>query len=95
MRGQRVEADCLGGEAIQAQNSCTISPKTCQTRKRKIDNVIDNDDGKLDSNDENVSPNTTSSIVVKRICREKTGTDWQTVLNLLEYDAEKRGRQTR
>ncbi|KAG1838760.1 hypothetical protein C8R48DRAFT_782312 [Suillus tomentosus] len=88
----RTEADChgVGSEVMRAQDSRTTSPSTCQTQKRKIDDV----DDKHHPDNENVSPDPAST-VVKRIRREKTGTDWQTVLNLLEYDAEQRSKQTR
>lgn len=92
MRGQRTEADChgVGSEVMRAQDSRTTSPSTCQTQKRKINDV----DDKHHPDNEYVSPDPAST-VVKRICREKTGTDWQTVLNPLEYDVEQRSKQTR
>jgi hypothetical protein len=34
-----------------------------------------------------------SALVVKRICREKTGTDWQTVLDIIKYGDEQRERR--
>jgi len=89
MRGQRGEAGCVGGEVMRAQASRTTGPSTCQTRKRTIDTV----DGKHDSDDVNISPNPASTIM-KRIRREQTGTEWQTVLDLHDYDGEQRSRQT-
>ncbi|KAG1763133.1 hypothetical protein EV702DRAFT_1205805 [Suillus placidus] len=47
-----------------------------QTCKRKIE-------------DDKVSPNPAPVVARKRICREKTGTDWQTVLDITEYGEER------
>lgn len=64
--------------------SCTASSSTCQTRKRKI--------GGVDTVDkENVPfPARNDMPAVKRICREKTGTEWQTVLDVIAYNEEQR-----
>jgi hypothetical protein len=65
-------------------NTCS---KTC---KRKISDV----DSYCDTDKENYNENTDSApavmVTVKRICREKTGTDWQTVLDITKYGEEQR-----
>ncbi|KAG1729885.1 hypothetical protein EDD22DRAFT_853051 [Suillus occidentalis] len=71
---------------VEQEDSCIAAGSdTRQPRKRKvggIDNV----------NKENVLfPNGTPAI--KRICREKTGTDWQTVLDVNAYSEEQRQRR--
>ncbi|KAG1761736.1 hypothetical protein EDD22DRAFT_847538 [Suillus occidentalis] len=51
---------------------------------RKINNV----NGSRNSNHENVSPKPVQT-VVKSICWERTGTNWQTVLDIVKYGEEK------
>ncbi|KAG1728862.1 uncharacterized protein EDB91DRAFT_1253292 [Suillus paluster] len=72
---------------VQAQDSHTASSGTRQTRKRKI--------GGVDTIDkENVLfPNGCGTLTIKRICWEKTGTDWQTVLDVIAYGEEQRNRR--
>lgn len=61
---------------------------TRQTRKRKL-NKVDSDDS---SDKENISlPRPAPR--AKRIRREKTGTEWQTVLDLVKFDEEQRRRE--
>jgi hypothetical protein len=50
-----------------------------QTCKRKTKNTLDHDTDK-------VSPKLAPR---KRICREKTGTDWQSVLDIVAYSEER------
>ncbi|KAG1880011.1 hypothetical protein F4604DRAFT_1679146 [Suillus subluteus] len=72
---------------VQAQGSYTASSGTRQTRKRKI--------GGVDTIDkENILfPNGRCTPTIKRICQEKTGTDWQTVLDVIAYGEEQRNWQ--
>ncbi|KAG1744075.1 uncharacterized protein EDB91DRAFT_1080883 [Suillus paluster] len=72
---------------VQAQDSHTASSGTRQTHKRKI--------GGVDTVDkENVLfPNGCGTPTIKRICREKTGTNWQTVLDVIAYGEEQRNRR--
>ncbi|KAG2737267.1 hypothetical protein P692DRAFT_20883746 [Suillus brevipes Sb2] len=80
---------------VQGQDSCTASSHchsgTRQTRKRKMRL------GGADTVDkENVTLFQSSDTpTVKRICREKTGTDWQTVLDVTAYGEEQRIRRDR
>ncbi|KAG1723494.1 hypothetical protein EDB19DRAFT_1834576 [Suillus lakei] len=70
---------------VQAQDSCTASSNTCQTHKRKI--------GGVDTvNKENILF-LNGIPATKHICREKTGTNWQTVLNVTVYGEEQQIRQ--
>lgn len=72
----------------QVQASCIAStPSHDETRKRKIACV-----GVSDIDKENKSLNS-SRHGVKRICREKTGTDWQSVLDITKYGEEQRMRR--
>lgn len=59
-----------------------------QSLKRKSDH-IDSDDN---SDKENL-PTTRPAVAVKRICREKTGTEWQTVLDVVKFGEEHWRRQ--
>jgi len=77
-------------EVIQSQASCTAS--TRQTCKRNIDNV-DGVNAEKDADKENISLSCALA-AIKCICRERTGTDWQLVLDVIEYD-EERCRQSR
>ncbi|KAG1759546.1 hypothetical protein EDD22DRAFT_849151 [Suillus occidentalis] len=80
---------------VQAQDSCTASSHcysgTRQTRKRKM-RV-----GGADTVDkENVTLFQSSDTpTIKCICREKTSTDWQTVLDVTAYGEEQRIRRDR
>jgi hypothetical protein len=74
---------------------------TCGTRnlKRTIE-CIAADSRDTDSDKENISLNCHGSftpairvVTGKRICREKTGTEWQTVLDVIKYGEEQRSRQ--
>ncbi|KAG2146229.1 hypothetical protein DEU56DRAFT_753730 [Suillus clintonianus] len=71
----------VGLVACEAQASTTR-----QTCKRKIDDDVD---AKHDADKENISLSSTPAI--KRICREKTGTDWQSVLDINKYVEERLG----
>ncbi|KAG1758093.1 hypothetical protein EDD22DRAFT_850313 [Suillus occidentalis] len=62
---------------------------TRQSRKRKL-NKVDSDD--TNSDKENISlPRPAPR--AKRIRREKTGTEWQTVLDLVKFEEEQRRRE--
>ncbi|KAG1898665.1 uncharacterized protein F5891DRAFT_981578 [Suillus fuscotomentosus] len=78
-------AGCVGGDAIEAQASQTTGMSTRQIRKRKINDVNGNHGSDTDENV--LFPNPVPT-VVKRICRERTGTDWQTVLDIVKYGEE-------
>jgi hypothetical protein len=71
----------------QKSNPYTASSGNNQTRKRKF--------GGVDTVDkENVLfLNGRCIPTVKRICREKTGTDWQTVLDVIAYGEEQNSRR--
>jgi hypothetical protein len=77
---------------LEAQNPCTASTTLHQTRKRKIAcaltgaGTVDKENLVVFSND--------IPVATKRICREKTGTDWQTVLDVIAYGEERNRRQT-
>ncbi|KAG1844887.1 hypothetical protein C8R48DRAFT_780105 [Suillus tomentosus] len=77
----QAEAGRVDEGVIRARALCTTSVR--QTHKRKIEDV----DTKLDTDQENfdISPNPAPVETQKRICREKTGTDWQTVLDIVKY----------
>jgi hypothetical protein len=64
------------GRVGAIQVSTTSARQTC---KRKIE--------EHDSDTDQTSPD--PAPVRKRICREKTGTDWQTVLDIIEYGEER------
>ncbi|KAG2749049.1 hypothetical protein P692DRAFT_201805436 [Suillus brevipes Sb2] len=66
---------------IRAQASCTVAR---QSRKRKPDQG--------GSDKENKSP--IRHPAAKRICREKTGTEWQTVLDIDKFGEEQRERSS-
>jgi hypothetical protein len=66
-------------DQIRVQASRTV---THQSRKRKQDQA--------DSDKENIS--LTRHPAAKRICREKTGTEWQTVLDVVKFGEEQRER---
>lgn len=69
---------------------------TRETRKRKIACTISTDrDAHEDSENQplNHHGSLDTPITIKRICREKTGTDWQTVLDLVKYGEERQSRQ--
>ncbi|KAG1723341.1 hypothetical protein EDB19DRAFT_1916167 [Suillus lakei] len=77
-RSIQAEASCVGGGVIQARACCTTSAG--QTCKSKIKDI----DAKHDIDQENID----KPVLVetrKHICWEKTGTDWQTVLNINKY----------
>ncbi|KAG1899037.1 uncharacterized protein F5891DRAFT_981433 [Suillus fuscotomentosus] len=63
---------------------------TRQSYKRKLDQIESDDN----SDKENIvlSP-TRSAPAVKRIRREKTGTEWQTVLDVVKFGEEQRRKQ--
>ncbi|KAG1885328.1 uncharacterized protein F5891DRAFT_1201910 [Suillus fuscotomentosus] len=77
-------AGCVGGDAIEAQASQTTGMSTRQIRKRKINDVNGNHGSDTDENV--LFPNPVPT-VVKRICRERTGTDWQTVLDIVNIES--------
>lgn len=69
---------------LHATETAIVEPTMArQNYKRKIDNVQDHDTIKDSDIYQNFAP------VVKRICREKTGTDWQTVLDIIKYGEER------
>jgi hypothetical protein len=68
--------------------------------KRTIECITSDSRCDTDSDKENVSLNCHGSftpairvVTGKRICREKTGTEWQTVLDVIKYGEEQRSRQ--
>ncbi|KAG1795210.1 uncharacterized protein HD556DRAFT_1440379 [Suillus plorans] len=77
----------------EAQDSCTASTSATsthrQTRKRKVAlagiDIVDKENLNVFSN--------ATPVAIKRICREKTGTDWQTVLDVIAYGEERNRRQ--
>ncbi|KAG1896107.1 uncharacterized protein F5891DRAFT_1193342 [Suillus fuscotomentosus] len=77
-------------EVIRAQ-------ATCNTHKRKLDDV--NIDSNNDPNKENIAPCRVPKQLslpgapIKRIRREKTGTEWQLVFDILKYDEEIYGKR--
>jgi hypothetical protein len=75
---------------VQARTSCTRATAARQTRKRKIGDVDGNQDIDKENRDVLLKP----ALVVKRVCREKTGTDWQTVLDIIKYSDEQREAST-
>ncbi|KAG1862319.1 hypothetical protein C8R48DRAFT_773765 [Suillus tomentosus] len=77
-------ASCVSGDAIEAQASQTTGMSTRQIRKRKINDVNGNHGSDTDENI--LFPNPVPT-VVKRICRERTGTDWQTVLDIVNIES--------
>ncbi|KAG1722745.1 hypothetical protein EDD22DRAFT_854095 [Suillus occidentalis] len=82
----------VGDEAvIRAQASPRrTSNATCRSRKRKIDQVASSGDN---SDKENMMPLTCPAPAMKRICREKTGTEWQSVLDIVKFSEELKGRK--
>ncbi|KAG1726423.1 uncharacterized protein EDB91DRAFT_1086780 [Suillus paluster] len=88
---KKAKADRVGGlEVIRTQ-------ATCNTRKRKLDNV--NIDSNNNSN-ENISPHCVpkqlsppGAPTTKCICCEKTGTEWQSVLDVIKHGEEIRSKQ--
>lgn len=75
---------------LEAQNPCTASTTRHQTRKRKITCA---GVGTVDKENLVVFLNDAPAAQPKRICREKTGTDWQTVLDVIAYGEERNRRQ--
>lgn len=71
---------------MRAQASHTATRQSC---KRKPDQ-IDSDDN---SDKENMLSPTRPAPAVKRIRREKTGTEWQTVLDVVKFGEEQRHKQ--
>ncbi|KAG1846114.1 hypothetical protein C8R48DRAFT_677914 [Suillus tomentosus] len=76
----KVEAGCAGGEAMTLRVKASPAVNVRLTTKRGVDCA-----NLPHSNKENGGP------APKRICREKTGTDWQTVLDLVKYGQERDG----
>jgi hypothetical protein len=86
-RGQQAEASHVGGGVIQARAFRPTSAR--QTYKRKIEDIgTDTDRKNFD-----ISPNPAPVETRKHICREKTGTDWQTVFDIIKY-GEQQSRQS-
>ncbi|KAG1775008.1 hypothetical protein EV702DRAFT_1199857 [Suillus placidus] len=75
----QAEAGCVGGGIIRARAIRTTSGR--QTHKRTIEDIDTEPD--TDQEDFDVSSNHAPVETQKRICREKTGTDWQTVLDIM------------
>ncbi|KAG2147495.1 hypothetical protein DEU56DRAFT_753361 [Suillus clintonianus] len=71
-----------GCHVMGARASCIATRQAC---KRKIDNH----DG-VETDKENITISLSHTPAIKRICREKSGTDWQTVLDIDEYGEEQR-----
>jgi hypothetical protein len=94
LNDQRVldKADRVGDEAvIRAQASPSRSTATCRSRKRKIDRVAFSGDN---SDKENMPlSHGCPAPATKRICREKTGTEWQSVLDIVKFSEEQEGRK--
>jgi hypothetical protein len=68
---------------------------TRETRKRKIA-CVNADCGARKENESPIHHGSLSTpATVKRICQEKTGTDWQTVLDIVKYGTERRSRQNK
>ncbi|KAG1857866.1 hypothetical protein C8R48DRAFT_674414 [Suillus tomentosus] len=82
----KTEPNQSGGEVIVQTSISRTWVNAHQTRKRKIGDA----DGNEDTDKENCDVTPKSALVVKRICREKTGTDWQTVLDIIKYGDEQR-----
>ncbi|KAG1864349.1 hypothetical protein F4604DRAFT_1683362 [Suillus subluteus] len=74
----------------QPEASCTtVASSTHQIHKRKIDTVDPNH--YADKENMRLSPSLDRTApATKHICREKTGTDWQTVLDIVKYGKEQR-----
>ncbi|KAG1869629.1 hypothetical protein F4604DRAFT_1927043 [Suillus subluteus] len=85
----QAEVGRVGGGVIQARASRTTSAR--QTYKRKIEDV--DTEPETDQENFDISPNPAPVETRKRICREKTGTDWQMVLDIIKY-GEQRSRQS-
>lgn len=80
MIGQRVRA---GGEVIIPVQA-TRTTGAHRARKRTISDVqVDSRDPDQEKESKNPAP------AVKRICREKTGTDWQSVFDVIKYSEER------
>jgi hypothetical protein len=82
-------------KVVNARAQASECIDTRETHKRKIACVgVD-----CDAHKENESPGHHGSLstpaAIKRICREKTGTDWQTVLDIVNYSEERRSRQNK
>jgi hypothetical protein len=80
-------------KVVNARAQASECIDTRETHKRKIACVgVD-----CDAHKEDESPGHHGSLstpaAIKRICREKTGTDWQTVLDIVNYSEERRSRQ--
>ncbi|KAG2370327.1 hypothetical protein BDR07DRAFT_1476323 [Suillus spraguei] len=91
----KAEADHhVGGEVVilraQASPAATSTP---QSQKRKLEQV----DSHGDSNKEHVVSESLScpapAATWKRICREKTGTEWEMVLDVVKFGEELRSKQ--
>ncbi|KAG1815897.1 hypothetical protein EV424DRAFT_1348344 [Suillus variegatus] len=76
----KVKAGCAGGEAMTLRVKASPAVNICLTTKRGVDCA-----NLPHSNKENGGP------APKHICREKTGTDWQMVLDLVKYGQERDG----
>lgn len=73
----------LRAQASESRTPTVTVWRPGQSLKRKSDH-IDSDDN---SNKENL-PTTRPAVAVKRIRREKTGTEWQTVLDVVKFGEE-------
>lgn len=78
---QKAEGNRVGGEVVTRAQASPSRTATCQSRKRKMDQA--NSDGD-NSNKENILL-TRPAPAAKRICREKTGTEWETVLDIVKF----------
>ncbi|KAG0698050.1 hypothetical protein DFH29DRAFT_1003195 [Suillus ampliporus] len=90
---KKAEADRVGGKVIR-----TLSQATRNACKRKFDDININSDS--DTNKENISgycvPRQLSppgAPTTKCICCKKTGTEWQSVLDVIKHGEEMRSKQ--
>ncbi|KAG1750536.1 uncharacterized protein EDB91DRAFT_1078556 [Suillus paluster] len=81
---KKPEVSPRGCQVVQARASCTATT-TRQTCKRKIDSC---NDVNADKENITISLSHHDTPVIKCICREKSGTDWQSVLDIIEYGEE-------
>lgn len=73
---------------LRARASCTANHQTC---KRKIDS---HDGVDTVTDKENIMISLGHTPTIKRICREKSGTEWQSVLDVIEFGEEQRRKDT-
>lgn len=81
----------LSDQKVEADREVVIRAATRQSRKRKP-NQVDSDGSNSDKENISLSPPAPGP-VAKRICREKTGTEWETVLDVVKFGEEQRSKQ--